>query len=214
MEAIKYKVVSMKGEETGSMELDPQVFGAEVNETLVHETVRWQLAKRRAGTQSTLHRGDMKGGGKKPWKQKGTGNARVGSSVSPLWVGGAQVHGPKPRKYDYRLPKRTRVQALTSVLSDKVSKQGLFILDELKVDSGKTKEMAEILSKIGVGKEKAILIVDENEALTRSARNLANVRTLKVDGVNVYDLVRSKYVIGSRKGIEAIQERVKRSLSN
>lgn len=215
MEAIKYKVVSMKGEDKGSIELDPRVFGADVNETLVHETVRWQLARRRAGTQSVLGRADMKGGGKKPWRQKGTGNARAGSNTSPLWVGGGQVHAPKPRCYDYRLPKRTRTQALVSVLSEKVSSNSLVILDDLAVESGKTKQMVEILEKIGVGANKAVLVVaEENAKLSRSANNIANLSTLKVDGVNVYDLLCSKYIVSTRKGIEAIQERVKKSLSN
>jgi large subunit ribosomal protein L4 len=155
----------------------------------------------------------MKGGGKKPWKQKGTGRARAGSSNSPLWVGGGQAQGPKPRDYSYRLPKRTRTQALMSALTAKVLDQKLVVLDDLKIASGKTKDLASVLDKIGVAGTRAMLVLSEkDEMIQRSSANVADLSTIMVEGVNVYDLLKSKYLVGTRKSIEAIQSRINRSL--
>ena len=210
METLKYKMHDMSGKEVGSIELDPEVFGAKVHEAIVHETVRWQLARRRAGTHRALTRSMMKGGGKKPWKQKGTGRARAGSNISPLWVGGASVHGPLPRCYDYRLSKRSRRQALVSVLTSKVQDAKLVVLDKLQVPSGKTRDMASVLAKIGISEQDVVIVTASSEEMvSRSSRNLSKVLALSVSGVNVYDLLRHKYVVSTQDGIKALQARVK-----
>jgi large subunit ribosomal protein L4 len=201
---------NMSGKEVGSVDLDPEVFAAKIHEAIVHETVRWQLARRRAGTHQALTRSMMKGGKKKPWKQKGTGRARAGSGVSPLWVGGASIHGPLPRDYDFRLSKRSRRQALASVLTSKVQEEKLVILDKLQIPSGKTKDFAAVLKKIGIAEQDAIVVTAKSEDMvTRSSRNIQKVLALSVAGVNVYDLLRHKYIVSTKDGIEALQARVK-----
>lgn len=207
--SIAWKVMSLEGKEVGSVQLNGAVFGAAINLSLVHDTVRWQLARRRAGTHQALTRTMMEGGAKKPWKQKGTGRARAGSGISPLWVGGASIHGPLPRSYDYRLPKRTRRQALMSVLSDKVKSNQLVVVDDLTVNSGKTKDMAAALAKVGVGDKRVTLVItEENGTVARSARNLANVHLATVAAVNVYDLLRNEILVTTKAGIAALENRV------
>lgn len=209
MESVSYKVVNMQGQEVGTVDLDAAVFSAPVNQSLVHQVVRWQRAKKRAGTHQALTRSMMKGGGKKPWRQKGTGRARAGSGISPVWVGGAVVHGPQPRDYTFRLPKRTRRQALAAVLSEKVSQQKLVIVDELAVPSGKTRDFASSLKSWGVDGKKALLVVDPAaETTRRSSANIADLRTLAVEGLNVYDVLNSDVMIVSRNDIAAIEARV------
>lgn len=205
------KVLSIEGKEVGTIDLNPEVFGVTPNETLVHDTVRWQLARRRSGTHQALTRSMKKGGKKKPFKQKGTGRARAGSSISPLWVGGASVHGPLPRDYDYRLPKRTRRQALASVLSDKVLNSKVIVIDELTLKEGKTKTMAAALQKIGVVSQSATIIVEGSkgsEAVVRGSRNLPKILTLTATAANVYDILRHEFVVLSKDGVKAIEERV------
>jgi large subunit ribosomal protein L4 len=210
VEAVKYKVLNMKGEEVGSMDLDSTVFGAEILASIVHQTVRWQRAKARAGTHATLTKGMMKGGNRKPWKQKHTGRARAGSNTSPLWVGGAKAHGPQPRSHEFRLSKRTRKQALASVLSDKVKKNTLIVLDELKLSSGKTKEMVAVLKTLGLGAKKLTVVLPAKEAnVWRGSSNIRNVLALPASGVNVYDLLRYPYLISTKDGVRAIEKKVK-----
>jgi large subunit ribosomal protein L4 len=207
--AIAWKVMNLEGKEVGSVELNGAVFGAEINPALVHDTVRWQLARRRAGTHQALTRTMMEGGAKKPWKQKGTGRARAGSGISPLWVGGASIHGPLPRSYDYRLPKRTRRQALMSVLSDKVKSNQLLVVDDLTVKSGKTKDMVAALAKVGVGdKRVTIVLTNENATVARSARNIPNVHLATVAAVNVYDLLKNDLLVTTKAGIAALESRI------
>lgn len=209
MENVKYSVVNMGGKEVGSIDLDGSVFGAPVNESLVHQTVRWQLAKRRAGTHSTLSRSDMWASGAKPVKQKKTGRARAGSFVSPLWVGGAVVFGPKPRSYDFRLTKRTRRQALAAVLSEKTSTKMLRIVDEITMKTPRTGEFVEMLGKIGASDGGvAIVLGDKNEIVMKSLRNIPKVTLLPAAGVNVYDLLRHKYLVATKEGIKALEGRV------
>lgn len=210
MEAVKYRVLDMQGQEVGSIDLDAEVFGAEILASVVHETVRWQRAKARAGTHATLTKGMMKGGNRKPWKQKHTGRARSGSNTSPLWVGGAKAHGPQPRSYEFRLSRRARRQALVSVLSDKVKRSKLIVLDDLKIVQGKTKEMAAVLKSLGLTNKRAALVLPGKEpAVWRSAGNLPNVFALPVSGVNVYDLLRHPYLVSTQAGVRAIEQRVK-----
>lgn len=210
MEALTWKVLNMQGKEVGTIDLDPEVFAAPLKKDLVHETVRWQLNKRRAGTHSAKTRTLKEGGKKKPWKQKGTGRARAGSSVSPLWVGGASIHGPLPHKYISRLPKRTRRQAMAAVLSAKVKQQQLVVLDDLSIKSGKTKDMAAVLEKIGVAGKKAALVLSKSDVnVQRSSRNLKNFLSADVGAINVYDLMRHAYLISTKEGILGLQARVK-----
>ncbi len=210
MEALRWKVLNMDGKQVGEMDLDPEVFAAPVKANLVHETVRWQLCKRRSGTHQALTRTMMKGGQKKPWKQKGTGRARAGSSVSPLWVGGASVHGPLPRSYEHRLGKRTRRQALAAVLSSKVKNQSLIIVDKFDIASAKTRDFTAVLRKLGVdGKKVALVMPEVNENLVRSCKNVPNFHSAIVSGANVYDLVRHSILLSTKDGIEALAKRVK-----
>lgn len=203
------KVVTLEGKEVGTIELNPEVFGVTPNESLVHDTVRWQLARRRSGTHQALTRSMMRGGGKKPYRQKGTGRARAGSNISPLWVGGASVHGPLPRDYDYRLPKRTRRQALASVLSDKVLNSKLVVVDELSLKEAKTRLMAAALDKVGVAARNAAIIVSSTDDLVaKASRNLPKVTALTPNAANVYDLLRHDFLVISKDGIKAIEERV------
>lgn len=210
MESLTWKVLNMDGKEVGTIDLDPEVFAAPLKKGLVHETVRWQLNKRRAGTHQALTRSMMKGGGKKPWRQKGTGRARAGSIISPLWVGGASIHGPLPRSYEHRLAKRTRRQAMAAVLSSKAKENQLFILDSLQVNSGKTKDMVKVLKNIGVaGQKAAVLLADRDASIERSGRNIENVLLANVAGINVYDLMRHKVLVGTKDAILGLQARVK-----
>lgn len=213
MDNVKQKVIDMSGKEVGSVELNGAIFAAPINENLVHETVRWQLAKRRAGTHSTLSRSMMKGGGKKPFKQKGTGNARAGSIISPIWVGGAVVFGPHPRDYSYRLPKRTRKQALCSVLTEKAQQGKLVVLDNLTVDSGKTKDMAALIEKLGLQDQSVLMVVsgtgsEAETKLVRSTRNLECVTAMPVTGVNCHDLLRHSHVLIARDALGDLEKRV------
>jgi large subunit ribosomal protein L4 len=210
---VTHKVLDGSGKEVGTIKLDPEIFGAPGSKAEVHATVRWQLTKRRAGTHSCLTKGMMKGGNRKPFKQKGTGQARAGSNTSPLWVGGGVSHGPHPRSYEHRLNKRTRRQALGSILADKLQNGQLFIVDGLKVD-GKSAKMAAVLEKLGIaGKGTAIVLADASSkgeaAIARASRNLERVVALQVNGVNAYDLLRHPYVVSTKDGIEALQARIK-----
>lgn len=217
MEKISYKVLDTSGKEVGTVDLDSRVFDAPVLPHLVHDTVRWQLARRRSGTHQALTRTMKEGGAKKPYKQKGTGRARAGSSISPLWVGGASVHGPLPRSYDYRLPKRTRRQALASVLSQKRSEDKLIVLDQLGVDSGKTKDFKAVLKKLNLDSGKALFVTDSGMAgetkgavhsSVRAGRNIGSVEFSPVAGVNVYDLMKSEFLVVTRKAVDELSQRI------
>lgn len=215
MEALQYDIHNIAGEIVGNMNLDPDVFGAVVSTDLVHQTVVWQLAKRRAGTHSSKTRAEVSGGGRKPWKQKGRGTARSGSNTSPVWVGGGAAFGPKPRDYETRLSKRTRRQALASVLTDKVNKKDLFILDSLDLDSHKTKGLVNVIENLKIAKEdlekRGIAVIDKdgNENLQRASSNLPKLLSLSVAGANVYDLVKHKILICTKEAIAMLEERVK-----
>jgi large subunit ribosomal protein L4 len=210
VQPLKVKVLSMKGSEVGDVELDAEVFGVKVQADLVHQVVRWQRAKARSGTHATLTKGMMKGGNRKPFKQKGSGRARAGSNTSPLWVGGGKSHGPQPRDYEFRLSKRTRRQALASVLTDKVNKSTLVILDELSLSKGRTKEMVKVLKALKIeGKKLAIVLPGKEDLVWRGAGNLKNVITLPVQGMNVYDLLKHQYLVSTKEGVQAIEKRVK-----
>lgn len=204
-----YKVINAEGKEVGTISLDPEIFDAAPAENIVHDVVVWQLNKRRAGTHKAIRKGEMKGGGAKPWRQKGTGRARVGSANSPLWVGGAVAKGPLPRDYTTRVTKRARCQALCAVLSEKARNSSLVVVDSLKVASGKTKDFVKILGKIGVNEQKTVLVCKDDETIARSSRNVPKVLPLNAAGVNVFDLLRHKFLVCDREGIQAIEARLK-----
>jgi large subunit ribosomal protein L4 len=207
----KVEIKNVTGKSVGSIELDDTVFGAEVHEHLLWEVVKWQLAKRRAGTASTKRIGDVRGSTKKVWKQKGTGQARQGSKRAPHWVGGSSVFGPLPRSYDYALPRASKRHALRSALSLRVSEQKLIVVDDFTAD-GKTKSVATALAALGVAQpDNKVLIIDAktNQNLVRGARNLASSQWLAPEGLNVYDVLRHQTVVVTKAAVEQIQAALK-----
>ena len=211
MESIEYKVVDMQGRPAGTVALDKRVFEAPIQEHLVHEVVVLQRNKKRSGTHNALTRTEMEGGGRKPWKQKGTGRARSGSNISPLWVGGAVTFGPSPRDYTTRVSKRTRRQALASVLTDKVKNETLVVIDALSLSDIKTKEIATVLKNVGASDARTVILVNGQEGdvvIEKSSRNIKGVKTLGVQGVNVYDLLNHKYLVCTKEGVQSLQQRL------
>jgi large subunit ribosomal protein L4 len=201
-------VVDRQGTQVGKIEVDEQAFGAEVKGHLFHQVVRMQLANRRQGTVSTKTRGEVSGGGRKPWRQKGTGRARQGSTRSPLWRGGGVALGPKPRDYSYSLPKKVRRAALRSALTLKV-REGLFkVLDRIELPEPKTKQMVGLLKTLGIEKPALIVIADDNPNVRLAARNLPSVQVMRVEGVNVYDLLAHDFLICTQDALVKLQERV------
>jgi large subunit ribosomal protein L4 len=172
-------VINQKGEKVNSIELDDTVFNAEIRDTLVQRVIVWQLAKRRSGTASTKTRGEISGGGKKPWRQKGTGRARAGTNRSPIWVGGGTIFGPKPRSYAFSLPKKMRKAALRSVLTAKLKDDQLTVIDKIELDAPKTKIFVDIMKTMGLEAKKILFVTAEkDETLLRSSRNLYQVLVL------------------------------------
>lgn len=198
-------VYNMQGETVGTMELNDAVFGVEVNEHVVHEAVVAQLANKRQGTQSAKTRSEVSGGGKKPWRQKGTGHARQGSTRSPQWTGGGVVFAPKPRDYSIRLNKKERRLALKSVLTSKVQDSKFFVLDELTLDEVKTKKVQAVLDALNV--KKAIIVLPEmDEKVILSARNIPGVITAQVNAINTYDILKHDAVVTTKSGVQKIEE--------
>ena len=202
-------VINQKGEKVSSIELEDSVFNADIRDPLVQRVVVWQLAKRRSGTASTKTRGEISGGGKKPWRQKGTGRARAGTNRSPIWTGGGTIFGPKPRSYAFSLPKKMRKAALRSVLSSKLRDNQLTVLDKIELDAPKTKLFAEIVKAIGLEAEKILFVTAEKDAsILRSSRNLYRVLVLPTEGINVYDLLRFERLVVLEDAVPRIHERL------
>lgn len=209
MEKITYPVVDLKGTKVSEITLDARVFGQPTREDIVHDVVVWQRNKARAGTHSCLRKGAMKGCGRKPWKQKGTGRARVGSADSPLWVGGGVAHGPHPRKYETRLTKRRRKEGLSSVLSDKLRDGNLVIVDSLQDLTPKTKEISNLVSTLCKGSTSAIVSsVAGGEKLERAARNVSSVLYMEAGAINAYDLLKKNFLVVSKDAVEALQSKI------
>lgn len=204
---MKIELKNIQGKGVGSYDLDDDVFGAEVHEHLLWEAVKWQLAKRRAGTASTKRMGEVRGTAKKIWKQKGTGQARHGSRQAPIFVGGGSVFGPKPRDYEYDMPRKAKKAALRAALSLRASEQKLVVLDNFSTD-GKTKSVAAALKTLGSAK---VLIVDAktNENLVRGAKNLATSQWLAPEGLNVYDILRHDTLVLTQDAAKAVTEALK-----
>ncbi|KAB2911718.1 MAG: 50S ribosomal protein L4 [Kofleriaceae bacterium] len=204
---MKVDLKNTAGKNVGQIDLSDEVFGAEVHEHLLWEVVKWQLAKRRAGTASTKRMGEVRGSSIKPWKQKGTGRARQGSRKAPHWVGGGSVFGPKPRSYAYDLPKKQKKLALRSALSLRAGEQKLIVLDKFDSD-GKTKAVASALAALGVAQPSSkVLIVDakDNQLLARGARNLRASKWLAAEGINVYDILRHETLVLTQAAAKQVE---------
>ena len=198
-------VYNMEGKEVGTMELNDAVFGVEVNEHLVHLAVVLQLANNRQGTQKAKTRSEVSGGGRKPWRQKGTGHARQGSTRAPQWTGGGVVFAPTPRDYSVKMNKKERRAALKSALTSRVQENKLIVLDELKLDEVKTKAMQNVLNNLNVSK--AMVVLADNDAnVVLSARNIPNVVTALPNTINVYDVLKYNTVILTKASAAAIEE--------
>lgn len=201
------KVYSTAKKKVAEMELDEGIFNVEARDHLLHDVVRMQLAKRRTGNASTKNRSAVRGGGRKPYRQKGTGRARAGTIRSPLWRGGGVVFGPAPRDYSYNLPKKVRKQALKVALSTRAAEGKLLVLNQFELKEMKTKPFVEILNRLGV--ERALIVTGkENLNLERSARNVPGVKVLRVEGLNVYDILNHENLILVKDAVEKIQERL------
>ena len=199
-------VYNTDGKEVGTIELNDAVFGAELNEHLVHMAVVAQLANKRQGTQKAKTRSEVSGGGRKPWRQKGTGRARSGSTRSPLWVGGGTVFGPQPRSYAFRMPKKQRRLAIKCALSDKVASGDFIVLDDLQFDAPKTKSVVKMLGDFGVDAKSLIITLDENENVELSSRNIPGVKAINTMGLNVYDILNHTKLFITKAAIEKIEE--------
>jgi len=200
------QVLNMQGAPVGEMELSDVVFGIKPNAYVLHSAVVAQLASRRRGTQSTLLRGEVRGGGRKPWRQKGTGRARAGSSRSPLWRGGGVVFGPKPRKYGFSLPKKVRRLALRSALSAKVQVENLIVLEDLQLPEAKTREMVKVLKALNVGRKALVVTAEANGNVERAARNIEGVKALTVEGLNVLDLLHHDVLVLTKEAVTKAEE--------
>ena len=196
-------VYNMEGNEVGTLELNDAVFGVEVNEHLVHMAVVRQLANKRQGTQKAKTRSEVSGGGRKPWRQKGTGHARQGSTRAPQWTGGGVVFAPVPRDYSFKMNKKERRIALKSALTTRVQENKLVVLDELKLDAIKTKDMQNVLNNLKV--EKAMVVTD-NENVIVSARNIPNVITASVGTLNVFDIQKYNTVVLDKAAVAKVEE--------
>ena len=196
-------VYTMEGKEVGTIELNDAVFGVEVNEHLVHMAVVRQLANKRQGTQKAKTRSEVSGGGRKPWRQKGTGHARQGSTRAPQWTGGGVVFAPVPRDYSFKMNKKERRIALKSALTTRVQENKLVVLDELKLDAIKTKDMQNVLNNLKV--EKAMVVTD-NENVIVSARNIPNVITASVGTLNVFDILKYNTVVLDKAAVAKVEE--------
>lgn len=202
-------VINQNGEKVDTIELDDGIFNAEIRETLVQQVVVWQLANRRQGSAATKTRSDVRGGGKKPWRQKGTGRARAGTNRSPIWTGGGTIFGPHPRSYSFSLTKKVRRAALRSVLSSKLQANQLTVVDKIELDAPKTKLFLETMKALGLEAAKTVFITaDRDETLRRSSRNLYRVLVLPTEGMNVYDLLRFERVVLLRDAVPKIHERL------
>ena len=198
-------VYNMEGKEVGSIELNDAVFGVEVNEHLVHMAVVNQLANNRQGTQSAKTRSEVSGGGRKPWRQKGTGHARQGSTRAPQWTGGGTVFAPKPRDYSFKMNKKEKRIALLSALSSKVADNKIVVLDAFNLDEVKTKKFAEVMSNLKV--DKALVVIEgENKNVVLSGRNIPTVKVSATNEINTYDVLKYETLVVTKAAVEKLEE--------
>ena len=198
-------VYNIEGKEVGTINLNDAVFGVEVNEHLVHMAVVSQLANKRQGTQKAKTRSEVSGGGRKPWRQKGTGHARQGSTRAPQWTGGGVVFAPTPRDYSFKLNKKERRAALKSALTSRVEEKKFIVVDEINFDEIKTKKFQDVLNNLSVSKA-LVVLEDGNKNAELSARNIADVKTAKTNTINVYDILKYNTVIATKAAVQAIEE--------
>ena len=201
----KVSVYNMEGKEVGTIELNDAVFGVEINEHLVHMAVVQQLANKRQGTQKAKTRSEVSGGGRKPWRQKGTGHARQGSTRAPQWTGGGVVFAPVPRDYSFKLNKKEKRAALKSALTSKVQDQKLIVVDELKFDEIKTKNFAAVMNNLNA-KKALVVLADNDEKVMASARNIADAQTALTNTINVYDIMKANNVVLTKDAVAKIEE--------
>ena len=199
-------VYNMEGKEVGTMELNDAVFGVKVNEHLVHMAVVQQLANNRQGTQKAKTRSEVSGGGRKPWRQKGTGHARQGSTRSPQWTGGGVVFAPVPRDYSFKLNKKEKRAALKSALTDKVQSNNLIVVEELKFDEIKTKSFKNVLENLKVNNKSLVVLNDNDQNVVLSARNIPTVKTALTNTINVYDVLNAKTLVLTKEAVKTIEE--------
>ena len=205
----RIKVYSQTGAEVSTMELDESVFGAEYRQALIHQVVVAQLNNKRQGTKSTLTRTEVRGGGIKPWRQKGTGRARQGSIRSPQWTGGGVVFAPKPRDFSQKINKTAKRVALGRALSAKLSDGNMIVVDKIQLENAKTKEMAAVMKALGVEKRALLVVTDEDAAVVRAARNIPDVTTIASELINVYDVVANEKFIATQAAVKKIEEAYK-----
>jgi large subunit ribosomal protein L4 len=208
---MKAKVYSQDGKVTGEIDLADDVFGAEVNEHLLYQVIKSYLANQRQGTSKTKTRAEVSGGGKKPWKQKHTGNARSGSNTSPLWVRGGKAHGPAPRDYYSVIPRGMKKNALKSALSSRAKEEKIMVIDQISCDAPKTKVVADMLNALSVGNKKNLLIISaDNKNVYLSGRNIKNLNVRPVSEINAYDILNSENIIfGAQALVGKVEEAVK-----
>lgn len=202
----KLTLYNQSGSEVGEIELNDSVFGIEPNRSVLHDAVVMQQASMRQGTHKTKGRSEVRGGGRKPWRQKGTGRARHGSIRSPIWVGGGVVFGPTPRDYSYKLPKKVRRLAIKSALSSKVQADEMIVLDKLSFEAPKTKEMVAVLKNFSADKKALIVTADYDETVYLSSRNIPGVKWISADGVNVLDVLKYDKLIMTKDAVEKVEE--------
>ena len=199
-------VYNMEGKEVGTIELSDAIFGVEVNEHLVHLAVVQKLANKRQGTQKAKTRSEVSGGGRKPWKQKGTGHARQGSTRSPQWAGGGVVFAPAPRDYSFKMNKKEKRAALKSALTDKLQNNNLIVVDELKMDEKKTKRFAEVMVNLKATRKALVVLAEKDENVVLSARNLPEVKTAFTNTINVYDVMNARTLVLTKDAVTKIEE--------
>lgn len=202
----KVAVYNTEGKQVGEIDLKDEIFGAEVNQPLLHQAVQVYLANQRQGTQSAKTRAEVRGGGRKPWRQKGTGRARQGSIRSPQWTGGGVVFAPKPRDYSQRLPKKMRRQAMLSALSSKAANNEIMVLDSLVMDRPKTAFISAMLKNLNVDKKVLIVVKGGDEVVAKSARNIPGVKTAFAGSLNVYDILKYDTFLITRDAVQEVEE--------
>ena len=208
--SISIPFFNAQGKELGAREVSENIFGVKAIKSILHQVVRWQRAKKRAGTHNVLTRAQASGGGRKPWKQKGTGRARAGSNTSPVWVGGGVAHGPKSRSYEFSLNKKQRKQAICGALSSRLSEGTCKGIDSFALNEIKTKKAIEVLKNLGInsGEKVVVITTSDDQFVDLSLRNIERVRNIAVEGLNVYDVLNAKYVILTEKALLGVEARL------
>lgn len=210
MAGAKLSYFDASGKKLGTKKAAEEMFAAEVSPAVLHEVVRWQRNKQRKGTHTVLTRSEVRGGGAKPWRQKGTGRARAGSNSSPVWVGGGVAHGPKQRDYTFRLNSKLRRKAICGAMSARAAENKCLVVKEFGLSEPKSKEAAAVLASLGIerGRRALVVVSAEDEVSRKSLRNLPGVRVLSAEGLNVFDVLKCEYLVFTEAGLEGVQARM------